>query len=265
MASGTDRRDRAVPQPGGLTVRGVTSGYPGGPGVLHSVSLDVHAGELLVVLGRNGAGKTTLLRTISGILACRDGSVELHGTRISGSKAHRIARRGVAHVPEGRRLIPGMSVVDNLWLGAYRVRQRREVEAVLQEVLELFPEVARRLKQTAGTLSGGQQQMVAIARALMSRPEVILLDEPLTGLAPVIQDDVMSLLAALRGQGRTILLVEQNAERSLAVADRGVVLAEGRVSVEGPAAELANDPRVIEGYLGIRLGPGDHHHTEECQ
>jgi branched-chain amino acid transport system ATP-binding protein len=220
---------------------------------------------MVVVLGRNGAGKTTLLRTISGLIGCRTGGVALAGSQVSGLKAHKIARLGLAHVPEGRRLIPGMTVADNLWLGAFSLAQRREGDAVLTEVLDLFPELGRRLKQRAGTLSGGQQQMVAIARALMSRPKVLLLDEPLTGLAPIIQEDVMALLGRLRSNDRTILLVEQNAERSLAVADRGIVLAEGRVSLQGDAKQLATDSRVIEGYLGIRLEPRERHRTEESE
>jgi branched-chain amino acid transport system ATP-binding protein len=251
------------PATGGITLDGVTAGYPGGPDVLHAVSLTVRTGEMVVVLGRNGAGKTTLLRTISGLIPCRNGRIRLGDAELSGARAHKIAQRGVAHVPEGRRLIPGMSVVDNLRLGAFALAGRGDVDAVMAEVLELFPDVASRLKQRAGTMSGGQQQMVAIARALMCRPEVLLLDEPLTGLAPIIQEDVMTLLGRLRGQQRTILLVEQNAERSLAVADRGVVLAEGRVSLEGQAAQLATDDRVIEGYLGIRPNHPEHQVQEK--
>jgi branched-chain amino acid transport system ATP-binding protein len=254
---------QSLPATGGITLDSVTAGYPGGPDVLHEVSLTVRTGEMVVVLGRNGAGKTTLLRAISGLIPCRSGHVRLGDSELSGARAHKVARRGVAHVPEGRRLIPGMSVVDNLRLGAFALAGRGEVDAVMAEILELFPDVAARLKQRAGTLSGGQQQMVAIARALMCRPEVLLLDEPLTGLAPIIQADVMALLGRLRAQQRTILLVEQNAERSLAVADRGVVLAEGRVSLEGEAAQLAADDRVVEGYLGIRPEPLEHQVQEK--
>jgi branched-chain amino acid transport system ATP-binding protein len=253
------------PSTGGITLDAVTAGYPGGPDVLHEVSLSVRTGELVVVLGRNGAGKTTLLRTVSGLIPCRSGQIRLGDTKLSGDRPHRIAKRGVAHVPEGRRLIPGMSVVDNLRLGAFALAGRGEVDTVMAQVLELFPDMAARLRQRAGTLSGGQQQMVAIARALMCQPEVLLLDEPLTGLAPIIQEDVMALLARLRGQQRTILLVEQNAERSLAVADRGVVLAEGRVSLEGEAARMAADDRVIEGYLGIRPDRDHQHQVQEKQ
>jgi branched-chain amino acid transport system ATP-binding protein len=233
-----------------LVVRDLHTGYPGGPDVLRGVSVTVRDGEIVAVLGRNGAGKTTLLRAISGLLPCRSGDIELGGRSLRGVRPHRVARRGVGHVPEGRRVMPGMSVVDNLLLGAHRIGARRDADAVLAEVLEFFPTLRRALKAKAGTLSGGQQQMLAIARALMSRPQVLLLDEPLTGLAPVIQDDVMTTLAGLRTADRTIVLVEQNAQRSLAVADRGVVLADGVVVVRGAARELLADPAVREGYLG---------------
>ncbi len=233
-----------------LEVRELRTGYPGGPDVLRGVSLTVHDGEIMAVLGRNGAGKTTLLRAISGLLPCRGGDVVLGGRSLRGVRPHRVAARGVGHVPEGRRVMPGMSVADNLLLGAFRIGGRRQAEPVLEEVLEYFPTLRRALKAKAGTLSGGQQQMLAIARALMSRPQVLLLDEPLTGLAPVIQDDVMATLATLRSGDRTIVLVEQNAQRSLAVADRGVVLADGTVAVRGAAGDLLTNPAVREGYLG---------------
>lgn len=234
-----------------LVVDNVQVGYPGGPDVLRGVSLTVRPCELVVVLGRNGAGKTTLLRAISGLLTCRSGECRMGTKSLRKMRAFRIARQGLAHVPEGRRVIPGMSVADNLRLGAFPIGRRRDVDDALAEVLELFPSLRRTLSARAGTLSGGQQQMLAIARGLMSRPKVLLLDEPLTGLAPVIQDDVMTTLSRLRDDQRTILLVEQNAARSLAVADRGVVLVEGEVGLEGTASSLATDPRVAAGYLGI--------------
>jgi len=242
----------ANPDGNALSVEELESGYAGGPNVLRGVTFRVSPGELVVVLGRNGAGKTTLLRTVSGLLACRGGDIRLGQTSLRGVRPHKVARLGVAHVPEGRRVIPGMSVTDNLKLGAFHSSGRHTLDALQSEVLEYFPSLRRQLTVRAGTLSGGQQQMLAIARALMSRPRLLLLDEPLTGLAPVIQDDVMSTLDGLRESDRTILLIEQNAQRSLAIADRGVVLAEGRVVLEGAAAMLAVDPRVQEGYLGIR-------------
>lgn len=248
-----------------LIVDDVHSGYAGGPDVLRGVSLTIQPGELVVVLGRNGAGKTTLLRTISGLLSCRQGNIQLGDTILRGLQPHRVARLGVAHVPEGRRVIPGMTVVDNLKLGAFSVLGRQQLKASLAEVSELFPALRRLLLVRAGTLSGGQQQMLAIARALMSNPRVLLLDEPLTGLAPVIQDDVMTTLGQLRAHDRTILLVEQNARRSLAIADRGVVLAEGSIVVEGDAAMLATDVRVKEGYLGIHPEDVEPHKTEESE
>lgn len=262
-SSGADNLEHIEGQT--LIVDEVQSGYAGGPDVLRGVSLTVQPGELVVVLGRNGAGKTTLLRTISGLLPCRQGDIRLGDTSLRGLRAHKVARLGVAHVPEGRRVIPGMNVVDNLKLGAFSVLGRQELKASLDEVLELFPALSRSLLVRAGTLSGGQQQMLAIARALMSNPRVLLLDEPLTGLAPVIQDDVMTTLGQLRAHDRTILLVEQNARRSLGVADRGVVLAEGRIVLEGEAAMLATDIRVKEGYLGIRPEDAKPHKIQESE
>lgn len=235
----------------GLTVESVRAGYAGGPDVLHGLSLEVVPEELVVVLGRNGAGKTTLLRAISGLIRCREGRITLGDTTLSGLRADRVARAGVAHVPEGRRVIPGMSVGDNLRLGAFTMK-KDAMEAQFDEVVDLFPALKERVDQAGGALSGGQQQMLAIARALMSRPRLVLLDEPLTGLAPVIQESVMEVLDGLRSQDRCILLVEQNAQRSLAIADRALILSEGRVTLEGTAESLANDPRVKEGYLGTR-------------
>lgn len=247
--------DHTQPTAGALSINGLRSGYPGGPDVLRGVSFDVRDGEILAVLGRNGAGKTTLLRTISGLLPCRDGDIRLGEASVRGLRAHRVARLGVSHVPEGRRVMPGMSVLDNLLLGAFRITRRRDIDGALSEALEYFPSLGSALKARAGTLSGGQQQMLAIARGLMSRPRVLLLDEPLTGLAPVIQDDVMTTLAGLRTSERTIVLVEQNAQRSLDVADRGVVLASGVVGVQGTAADLLRDNAVREGYLGAESNP----------
>lgn len=234
---------------GTLDISQLRTGYPAGTDVLVDVSFTVHDGEILAVLGPNGAGKTTLLRAISGLLPCRSGDIRFGATSLKGLRAHRIARLGVGHVPEGRRVMPGMTVLDNLLLGAYRMR-RRDLDGVLVEVLDYFPTLRRALKISAGTLSGGQQQMLAIARTLMSRPRVLLLDEPLTGLAPVIQDAVIVTLSELRSKDRTIVLVEQNAQRSLAVADRGVVLADGRVAAHGSASDLLSNPAVRESYLG---------------
>lgn len=247
---GTAVADGVDPDLPALQVDRLRTGYPGGPDVLQDVSLTVRPGEIVAVLGRNGAGKTTLLRAVSGLLPCRSGDVRLGRTSLAGLRAYRIARLGVGHVPEGRRVIPGMSVIDNLRLGAFRIGGRPAVTDAVTEVLDLFPSLRRALGARAGSLSGGQQQMLAIARALASRPRVLLLDEPLTGLAPVIQDDVMTTLSGLRTAERSILLVEQNARRSLAIADRGVLLTEGVVRLEGQASVLITDPAVKEGYLG---------------
>lgn len=248
---------------GTLIVERLRTGYPSGPDVLRDVSFSVHEGEIVAVLGRNGAGKTTLLRAISGLLTCRSGDIRFGGRTLRGIRAHRLAGLGVGHVPEGRRVMPGMSVHDNLLLGAYRITRRRDIDGSLTEVLQYFPSLRTALRVKAGTLSGGQQQMLAIARALMGRPRLLLLDEPLTGLAPVIQDDVMATLAGLRTRDRTIVLVEQNAQRSLAIADRGVVLARGTVAVQDIAETLLTDTAVREGYLGAAPDQTDRSHRRE--
>ena len=234
-----------------LVVDELVCGYPGGPPVLHEVSLEVAPDEILLVLGRNGAGKTTLLQTISGMLRPRAGTIRLAATgECVGRAPHEMARSGVAHVPEGRRLILSMSVLDNLKLGAYVLGRRAAVEAQLAEIYELFPMLPAWERRIAGTLSGGQQQLLSIARALMARPDVVLLDEPLTGLAPIYRSEVLSIVERLR-ERRAILLVEQNAAESLPIADRALVLDMGRVTLAGPAHDLLADSSVVKRYLGI--------------
>jgi branched-chain amino acid transport system ATP-binding protein len=220
---------------------------------LHGVSLSVPDGKLVAVIGSNGAGKTTMLRTISGLLQPASGSVTLEGRPLAGEKAHTIARLGVAHVPENRRVFPDQSVDDNLLLGAFPHLGRSpkaEVARLMDDVFASFPRLAERRAQLAGTLSGGEQQMLAIGRALMAKPRVVLLDEPSMGLAPLLIDEVFRILSALKARGITMLLVEQLAYRALDVADTAYVIEHGRIEISGEAKALAKDPRVRAAYLG---------------
>jgi branched-chain amino acid transport system ATP-binding protein len=234
-----------------LEVETIDAGY-GRLGVLHGVSLRVSPGELVAVVGANGAGKTTLLRAIDGILTPTAGSIRLHGEDITGTPTEKLAAKGLAHVPENRLVFPSLSVRDNLRLGGWsRPREDRTEEA-----LELFPRLRPRLAQAAGSLSGGEQQMLAIGRALMSAPSVLILDEPSIGLAPMIVAEIMTVLGQLRtDRGIAILLVEQNVRASFKIADRGVVMQRGRVVLEGSTAELLADDDVREVYFG-GLSPG---------
>ena len=237
-----------------LEVRGLSAGY-GRLEVLHGVDLDVQAGRLVAVLGANGAGKTTLLRALSGLVRASAGSVRLAGTDLTGLPAERVAARGLAHVPENRLVFPTLSVDDNLALGAYvrrgSNRYRAELAADRDRVLELFPRLRQRTAQAAGTMSGGEQQMLAVARGLMARPRVLVLDEPSVGLAPRIISEIFSALGRLRSEGEmALLLVEQNARAALKVADRAYVLDRGRVVLEGATGELLGDPRVSSAYFG---------------
>ncbi|TFW19056.1 ABC transporter ATP-binding protein [Massilia arenosa] len=222
--------------------------------VLHGISLDVPKGKLVTLIGSNGAGKTTTMRAISGMLRPKAGNVTLDGKDITGLDSHRIARAGLAHSPEGRRVFSTMSVTDNLLLGAFprftRARPKGDVKHDLEKAMELFPRLKERQHQLAGTLSGGEQQMLAMARAVMLNPEVILLDEPSMGLAPILVEEVFRIITRLKAEGVTMLLVEQFAAAALNVADYGYVLENGRISVHGPAASLKTDPKVIAAYLG---------------
>ncbi len=220
---------------------------------LHGVSVRVDEGKTVCVIGSNGAGKTTLLRTISGFLKPISGTIAFSGQSIVGEKPHKIARLKVAHVPEGRHVFPDQSVSDNLLLGAFSRRgssPRNEIESDYESVFEIFPRLKERRKQLAGTLSGGEQQMLAIGRALMLRPKMILLDEPSMGLAPLLIDEVFRRLRDLKTRGITMLLVEQLAYRALEVADYAYVIENGKIQLEGPSNVLQNDPRVREAYLG---------------
>ena len=227
--------------------------------VLHGISMEVPKGKVVTLIGSNGAGKTTTMRAISGMIKPKGGSVVLDGKDVTGLDSHKIARAGLAHSPEGRRVFATMSVTDNLLLGAFprftRARPKGDIQHDLERALELFPRLKERQTQLAGTLSGGEQQMLAMARAVMLNPEVILLDEPSMGLAPILVDEVFRIILRLKEQGVTMLLVEQFAAAALNVADYGYVLENGKISVHGPAGKLQNDPAVQAAYLG----GGQHH------
>lgn len=231
-----------------LEVTALTSHY-GRIQVLHGVDLEVRAGELVALVGANGAGKTTLLRTISGVQAASAGSIRFRGADITRASPEKRVRAGIGQVPEGRQVFGPLSVDDNLRLGGY-TRPRAEVEDDLKKMQALFPILREKRDQAAGTLSGGQQQMLAIARALMARPKLLLLDEPSMGLAPLVLREIFQAIAALKAQGMTILLVEQNAHAALALADRGYVLETGKASLSGSGAALLEDDRMKQAYLG---------------
>jgi branched-chain amino acid transport system ATP-binding protein len=217
---------------------------------LQGVSLRVAQGELVALIGSNGAGKTTTLRTISGLLRPAEGSIAFEDAEISRASTDRIVSLGIGHCPEGRRIFGGLTVRENLVLGAVTQRDRAAVAAELDNVFTLFPLLKERLGQAGGTLSGGEQQMLAIGRALMSRPRLLLLDEPSLGLAPLMVERIFATIAELKGQGRTILLVEQNVHHAFDIADRAYVMETGRITLDGPAAELRRNPKVEQSYLG---------------
>ncbi len=232
-----------------LSIENVRSAY-GRIEVLHGVTLHVHAGEVVCLIGANGAGKTTLMRAISGVQPITGGAIRLDGEPIERWPAHARVASGISQVPEGRQLFEPLSVKDNLCLGAW-LRRGRDLEPAVARVCSLFPMLDAIREMPAGALSGGQQQMLAIARALMAKPRLLLLDEPSMGLAPNLVDHVFSIIRALKDDNLTILLVEQNARAALAIADRAYLLETGRVTLDGPAAKIQSDPRVRQAYLGI--------------
>ncbi len=223
--------------------------YYGAVHALHGISLEVREGELVCLLGGNASGKSTTMKTILGLVKPRTGSVSFRGERIDGLKTSQIVRRGIASVPEARRIFPRMTVRENLLMGAY-VRSDPEVESDVDRVLDLFPRLRERWKQAGGTLSGGEQQMLAMARALMSRPKLICMDEPSMGLAPAFVERVYELIGQIRSQGTTVLVVEQSAHVALEIADRAYVLQNGVMRLEGPARELLANDEVRRAYLG---------------
>ena len=236
-----------------LSIRNLQAGY-GKVQVLHGIDIDVPSGQVVTLIGSNGAGKTTTMRAVSGMIKPTAGEITLGDKRIDGLDSHRIAKLGLAHSPEGRRVFSTMSVMDNLRLGAFPrltgSRPRGDVAADLERAMDLFPRLKERRNQLSGTLSGGEQQMLAMARAVMLRPDIILLDEPSMGLAPILVDEVFRIISNLKSEGVTMLLVEQFAAAALAVADYGYVLENGQISVHGPAENLRNDDKVRAAYLG---------------
>lgn len=227
--------------------------YYGRIKALDNVSLHVRAREIVSLIGANGAGKTTILNTVSGVISCAQGEIYFEDGKINGLPPEKVVAAGISQVPEGRQIFAPLTVLENLQLGAYlryRKREKKAVEEDLEWIFDLFPRLKERIKQISGTLSGGEQQMLAIGRALMARPKLLLMDEPSMGLAPLVVKDIMSTISGLRNSGVTILIVEQNARASLRISDRGYVLETGRVILQGSSDDLLNDSDVKRAYLG---------------
>ena len=224
--------------------------YYGAIHALKGVSLEVHKGEIVTLIGANGAGKSTTLRTVSGLLAPKSGSISFLGENIAGTPAHEIVKHGISQVPEGRRIFAEMSVQENLEMGAFTRKDKTGVEKDFEIVYNRFPRLKERRKQQAGTLSGGEQQMLAMGRALMSRPKLLLLDEPSMGLAPLLIKEIFSIIEGINREGTTVLLVEQNANMALSIAHRAYVMETGRITLQGAAKELAASEDVRKAYLG---------------
>ena len=234
-----------------LALEGVTAAYDDVT-CLHGVSLEVRRGEIVTLIGANGAGKSTTLKAVSGLLAPRQGAISFEGRDIAGASPDAIVAAGLVQVPEGRRVFPDLSVEDNLRVGAYLVATRAQVRATLAEVFGRFPRLAERRRQPAGTLSGGEQQMLAFGRAMMAKPKLLMLDEPSLGLAPLMVEEVMRLIRTFRDAGMTVLLVEQNANLALRLADRAYVMETGAITLTGTGAQLLADERVRRSYLGAK-------------
>lgn len=222
-------------------------------GMIHAikgVSFEVNQGEVIALIGANGAGKTTILHTITGLLPAKAGSIEFEGVDLTKTPAHKIVSMGMAHVPEGRRIFQQLSVYDNLKMGAYTRKDKKEIEESIEAVYERFSRLKERRNQIAGTLSGGEQQMLAMGRALMSKPKIILMDEPSMGLSPLYVSEIFDIIQEISSSGTTVLLVEQNAKKALAIANRAYVLETGRIILDGDAKQLMNDEQVKKAYLG---------------
>ena len=217
---------------------------------LKGISFEVNQGEVIALIGANGAGKTTTLQTLTGLLSAKEGSVVFEGKDITRVPAHKIVEMGIAHVPEGRRVFSDLSVYENLKMGAYTRKDKKEIEESLANVYKRFPRLEERKNQMAGTLSGGEQQMLAMGRALMSKPKIILMDEPSMGLAPLLVKEIFSIIKTINEEGTTVLLVEQNANMALSIADYAYVLETGRITLSGPAADLSASEAVRKAYLG---------------
>ena len=224
--------------------------YYGNIQAIKGVTLDIQEGEIVTLIGANGAGKSTLLKTISGLLKPKDGQIIYEGKPIGGKAAQAIVKQGISHVPEGRRIFANMTVEENLQLGAYLRRDRAGIKKDMEQVYELFPRLLERVKQQAGTLSGGEQQMLAMGRALMAKPKLLLLDEPSMGLAPLLVKTIFRIIEEIKATGTTILLVEQNAHLALSIADRAYVMETGRIVLSGKANELTESEEVKMAYLG---------------
>lgn len=225
--------------------------YYGDMQALRNVSIDVHPGEVVSVIGSNGAGKSTLLKTISGMLRPRRGTIALDGNQISQAPTSKIVEKGISHVPEGRQIFPTMTVLENLEMGAQFSRTRKLLKETMEQVVTYFPRLKERLEQKAGTLSGGEQQMLAMGRGLMSLPTLMMLDEPSLGLAPVLVSTIFEIIEKINKQGTSILLIEQNVFHSLKIADRGYVLENGEIALSGSGQELLENPHIRKTYLGL--------------
>ncbi len=232
-----------------LEVRGLNV-YFGVIQAIKDISFNVDKGEVVALIGANGAGKTTTLHTVTGLLAPKSGTITLDGKDLVKTPAHKIVGMGLAHVPEGRRVFASLTVYDNLKMGAYTRKDKKEIQGSLDMVFSAFPRLKERRNQVAGTLSGGEQQMLAMGRALMSSPRIILMDEPSMGLSPLYVSEIFEIIQKIKDEGTTVLLVEQNANMALSIADRAYVLETGRITMEGKAADLMNDERVRKAYLG---------------
>ena len=217
---------------------------------IKGISFEVNQGEVIALIGANGAGKTTILHTVTGLLAPKAGSIMFEGQDITKIPAHKIVSMGMAHVPEGRRVFAQLSVYDNLKMGAYTRKDKNEIEESLEMVYKRFPRLEERKNQMAGTLSGGEQQMLAMGRALMSKPKIILMDEPSMGLSPIFVNEIFNIIQEVSASGTTVLLVEQNAKKALSIADRAYVLETGNIALEGDAKILMNDDSIKKAYLG---------------
>lgn len=224
--------------------------YYGAINAIKGISFSVEQGEIIALIGANGAGKTTTLHTITGLVPAKHGSVKLNGTDITKIPAHKIVSMGMAHVPEGRRVFAQLTVYENLMLGAYTRKDKAEIAETLERVYERFPRLKERRKQTAGTLSGGEQQMLAMGRALMSKPSIILMDEPSMGLSPLYVSEIFDIITEINKSGTTVLLVEQNAKKALSIANRAYVLETGTIALSGDAKELMDNEQVKKAYLG---------------
>ncbi len=217
---------------------------------LKGISFEVNEGEVIALIGANGAGKTTTLHALTGLIPAKSGSIKLNGKELTKVPAHKIVEMGMAHVPEGRRIFQHLSVLDNLKLGAYTRKDKANIEKDMQMVYERFPRLAERKNQIAGTLSGGEQQMLAMGRALMSNPKIIVMDEPSMGLSPILVSEIFDIITSIRKDGTTVLLVEQNAKKALAIADRAYVLETGNIVLSGNASDLIKDESIKKAYLG---------------